>query len=294
MPDTRKRKAIVIDRVSAPKPYDLLAGRLREAILRGDISEGDTLPPERELVEQTGLTRGSVREALRVLAVEGLVQTRPGRFGGNVVTLPGKESMANGIGQFIRGRRLPLSTLHETREALEPALARLAALRRTEEDLRALKVLHQELVDCVGNFQHFSLVNIKWHNAIARASGNELLSGVLHAISYGVAVSTTTVEYDTAETRNQVIRIHSQIMSAIEARDADMAERRMRQHIGATHARARTPDTIDVPMSGAHVQGLAERPLARVKSTLRGQAASDRYPSKRGAKSSARVATSAK
>jgi DNA-binding FadR family transcriptional regulator len=245
----RKRKTVVLSRVSAPKPYDLLADRLREAILGGEISEGDALPPERELVEQTGLTRGSVREALRVLAVEGLVQTRPGRFGGNVVTLPGEASMANSIGQFIRGRRLPLSKLHETREAIEPALARMAAMHRTEEDLRKLKALHDELVDAAGNFRRFSLTNIEWHKAIARASGNELLSAVLYAIAYGVAIATTTDEYDTASTRKQVIRIHSQIMSAIEERDADLAELRMRQHISAAHARAIAPATTEIPMS---------------------------------------------
>jgi len=248
MKELRNRN-VVINRVSAPKPHDLLADQLREAILRGEITVGEALPPERELVEQTGLTRGAVREALRALAAEGLLETRAGRYGGNIVTLPGQESMANSIGQFVRGRKLPLRTLHEARYALEPALARLAALHRTERELEALKALHQELIDSVDSFQHFSLANIKWHNAIARASGNELLSAILYALSYGIAVSTTTEEYDTPETRKQVIRIHAQIMSAIEARNADLAERRMRQHIGATHARAAAPDTTDVPMS---------------------------------------------
>jgi GntR family transcriptional regulator, transcriptional repressor for pyruvate dehydrogenase complex len=249
MAEARRGKSVVVNRIQAPKPHDLLAEQLREAILRGEISEGDALPPERALVEQTGLSRGTVREALRVLSVEGLVQTKPGRFGGNVVTLPGKESMANRIGQFVRGRKLPLRTLHETREVLEPALARLAAVHRTDADMQTLNELHEELVGSVDNFQQFSLANIKWHNAVARASGNELLSAVLYAISYGVAVSTTTEEYDTMDTRKQVIKIHSQINSAIEARNPDLAERRMRQHIGATHVRAKAPDATDVPMS---------------------------------------------
>ena len=245
----RRTTPVLVNRIQAPKPHDLLADQLREAILRGEISEGETLPPERALVEQTGLSRGAVREALRVLAVEGLVQTRPGRFGGNVVTLPGTESMANSISQFVRGRQLPLRTLHETREALEPALARLAAVHRTEEDVRTLAVLHEELIGSANNFQQFSQANIKWHNAVARASGNELLAGVLYAISYGVAVSTTTEEYDTMDTRNQVIRIHAQINAAIEARNPDLAEKRMRQHIGATHVRATASDTSHVPLS---------------------------------------------
>jgi GntR family transcriptional repressor for pyruvate dehydrogenase complex len=249
MAEARKSTPVVVKRISAPKPYDVLADQLREAILRGEISEGDSLPPERELVTQTGLTRGSVREALRMLAVEGLVQTRPGRFGGNVVTLPGKESMANAIGQFVRGRKLPLRTLQETREALEPALARLAALHRSEEDLLELKSLHDDLVASVGNFQEFALANTKWHNAVARASHNELLAAVLYSISYGVTVSTMTEEYDTMDTRRQVIDIHSRIIDTIEARDADLAERRMRQHIVATHDRATTSGATPIPLS---------------------------------------------
>ncbi|MET0164142.1 MAG: FadR/GntR family transcriptional regulator [Vicinamibacterales bacterium] len=249
MAEARKSKPVIVKRISAPKPYDVLADQLREAILRGEISAGEALPPERELVAQTGLSRGSVREALRTLVGEGLVQTRPGRFGGNVVTLPGKESMANAIAQFVRGRKLPLRTLQETREALEPALARLAAVHRTDEDLLELKSLHDDLIASVGNFQEFALANIKWHNAVARSSRNELLAAVLYSISYGVAVSTMTEEYDTMDTRKQVIGIHSRIIDAIEARDADLAEQRMRQHIGATHARATAPGTAAIPLS---------------------------------------------
>jgi GntR family transcriptional regulator, transcriptional repressor for pyruvate dehydrogenase complex len=249
MAESRKKQTVVLNKVSAPRPHDLLADQLSEAILRGDIAEGESLPPERELVEQTGLTRGSVREALRLLAAKGLVRTRPGRFGGNIVTLPGTEWLADGITQFIRGRRLPLRVLNEARQFLEPALARLAALHRTEEDLEKLKALHQELIEAGDNFQRFSILNINWHKAIASASGNALLSGFLYAISFGIAVSTTTEEYNTADTRKQVIGIHSEIMAAIEARDADLAEARMRRHIDATHARATPFQATGVPMS---------------------------------------------
>lgn len=249
MAEARKRNSVKVSRIEAPKPYDLLADQLREAILGGEISEGDALPPERELVAQTGLTRGSVREALRTLAGEGLVQTRPGRFGGNVVTLPGKESITHAVGQFVRGRKMSLRSLRETREVLEPALARLAAVYRTDEHLSELKSLHEELVASAGNFQQFSLVNVRWHNAIARASGNELLAAVLYSIAYGVAVSTTTEEYDTPETRKQVIRIHGRIVDAIEAGEPDLAERYMRQHIGATHERTTSSAATAIPLS---------------------------------------------
>jgi GntR family transcriptional repressor for pyruvate dehydrogenase complex len=249
MPGSRTRKTITISRISVQKSYDLLANQLRDKILRGEISEGDPLPTERELVTLTGLSRGSVREALRMLAVEGLVKSRQGRSGGNIVTLPGNESMGNAINQFVQGRRLPLRTLQETREALEPTLAGLAAQRRTAEDLERLRSLQDQLIAAVDDFEKFSLINIKWHNAVAGASDNQLLAAFLSASSYGITVATTTQEYDTMDTRKEVIRIHARINDAIESRNAELAERRMRQHIRATHLRATTPGTASIPLS---------------------------------------------
>ncbi|MFC9454501.1 FadR/GntR family transcriptional regulator [Streptomyces sp. NPDC056983] len=239
---------MVVKKVLAPKPYELLADQLREAILDGEIAEGDALPPERDLVDQTGLTRGSVREALKLLAAEGLVETRPGRFGGNIATLPARRDIASSLGQFVRSRQLPLRTLHETRDVLEPALARLAAAHRTNSDLVTLRRLHQEL-ELAEGFQRFARTNVKWHRAIAQASGNELLTAALEAIAYGVAVSTTAETYDTPQTRTEVIRIHAHILAAIEARDGALAERRMRQHISATRAQSTDVEFTYVPMS---------------------------------------------
>jgi len=237
-----RKSSLHIGKVSAPKSYELLASQLREAILGGQVPEGTSLPTERELVEQTGLSRGSVREALRTLAAEGLVNPKQGRSGGNIVSLPGSDSLAQFINQFVRGRRISVRAVHETRELIEPALARFAAVRRTPKDLDTLLALQKELTGATGNFQRFSIVNVKWHVAVAEASGNELLATFLKSISSGVAAATTTEEYDTSETRNAVIQIHQRINDAIEQQDGDKAERYMRRHLTATAARASDRD----------------------------------------------------
>lgn len=82
---------VVVNRVLAPKSHELLADQLRAAIAAGQLPAGSVLPSERRLVEQTELTRGSVRGALKLLAAEGLVTTRQGRLGGYIVTLPRQE-----------------------------------------------------------------------------------------------------------------------------------------------------------------------------------------------------------
>jgi len=250
MPEASKRKPpVTVARIVVPKPHDVLANHLRDGILRGEIAEGEALPSERELVDQTGLTRGAVREALKTLSVEGLVQTRHGRFGGSVVTLPGQESMTTAIHRFVQGRKLPLRTLQETREALEPFLARLAAEHRTDADLAHLKSLHAELAACLDDFHEFASINVRWHNAVAKAGGNELLAAVLYSIAHGVQVATATAEYDTRETRQQVIHIHARINEAIEAGNPDLAERGMRQHMLATHARPLALEKASIPLS---------------------------------------------
>jgi len=102
--------------------------------------------------------------------------------------------MASAIDQFVRGRKVSLRALYETRAVLEPALAHLAAQRRTDRDLQELRSLHDDLITSVNDFQAFSRVNIRWHNAVARASSNELLAAFLYSVSYGVAIATTTAE----------------------------------------------------------------------------------------------------
>jgi GntR family transcriptional repressor for pyruvate dehydrogenase complex len=246
------RRPVAMPRIKVPKPHVVLANQLRERILKGELPEGESLPSERDLVEQTGLTRGAVREALRTLAVEGLIQTKQGRFGGNIVTLPGQDSLASAVSRFVHGRRIPLRSLQETRDVLEPFLARLAAERRTSP-----------LIVAAEQFHAFAVVNVRWHNAVAHASGNELLSSLLLSISHGVQVATTAEEYDTAETRRQVIAIHGRINAAIEDQDGEAAEKWMRQHMSATHARPLAIASADIPLTGTKPAGRLAPAAAR-------------------------------
>jgi GntR family transcriptional regulator, transcriptional repressor for pyruvate dehydrogenase complex len=246
MTKQRTRKGVVLNRVSVPKTYDVLAAQLRETILGGEIAEGESLPTERELVSQTGLSRGSVREALRMLAVEGLVRPRHGRLGGNIVSLPNNEAMAHFISQFVRGRKLSIRTLQETRETLEPTLARLAAERRSTDDVAKLKVLNEDLSAAVSDRMQFAAINVEWHNAVAAASRNDLLAAFLFSMSFGVAISTTADEYDTIEVRKAAVDAHTKIIGAIEAQNPDLAFRRMEQHVRATRAVTRARENSEL------------------------------------------------
>ena len=129
------RPRIQLAPMHVPKASDVLADELRERILRGEFAEGMALPPEREFVTQTRMSRTTVREALRILEVQGLVRIKTGRSGGAFVQRPTGESVASSVNLLIRGRQVRIAALLETREAIEPACAQLAAKYRTEEDL---------------------------------------------------------------------------------------------------------------------------------------------------------------
>src|SRR6202171_1593971 len=141
------RSAVVLNPVEVPKASDVLARELRERILSGELAEGTTLPAERELVKQTQMSRATVREALRILEVQNLVRVRAGRAGGAFVQRPTTKSMANSVTLMIRGQKIKLADLMETREALEPFGAALAARNRTEADLSELDRANAAIAD---------------------------------------------------------------------------------------------------------------------------------------------------
>src|SRR3984893_17155918 len=173
------RSTVLLKPVDVPKASDVLARELRERILSGELAEGIALPAERELVKQTQMSRATVREALRILEVQNLVRVRAGRAGGAFVQRPTTKSMASSVTLMIRGRRIKLVDLMETREALEPFCAELAARNRTADDLTELDRANEALSDPEADLEQFLQANLDWHVGVALASHNELLTGVM-------------------------------------------------------------------------------------------------------------------
>lgn len=225
--------------IRAPKNSDLLARELRRRILDGALEPGMPLPAERDLMVQTGLSRGSVREALRILETESLVRTKPGRTGGSVVSRPDDQSMHRSMSLFVGGRGITLLSLLQTREAVEPSLAALAAQNRTASELKALVDVTQRVEDAFADVPLFLRENVAWHCAIADASHNELLRAFMLSISNLVYKASAIENFATGEVRRAVIRSHRQILGAITDKDAEAARRRMARNLAALTAACR-------------------------------------------------------
>ncbi|GAA5121139.1 FadR/GntR family transcriptional regulator [Haloechinothrix salitolerans] len=217
--------------MEVPKASDVLANELRERILAGEFPEGTVLPPERDLVSQTKMSRTTVREALRILEVQGLIKIKAGRAGGAFVHRPDRESLASSLSLLIRGRQIRLTSLLETREAVEPFCAELAARNRTDEDLAALDDANDRIEKEEGTLADFLQTNVDWHVAVATASHNELLTGFMMALSRAIYAATENEGFINADVRRTAARAHRSITKAIRDRDADAAVRKMRRHV---------------------------------------------------------------
>ena len=224
------RSSVKLEPMAVPKASDVLANELRERILACEYPEGTALPPERDLVTQTMMSRTTVREALRILEVQGLIKIKAGRAGGAFVHRPDRESLASSLSLLIRGRKIRLTSLLETREAVEPFCAELAAQNRTDEDLAALDDANVR-IEQEGTLADFLQTNVDWHVAVATASHNELLTGFMMALSRAIYAATENEGFIDDEVRHTAGRAHRSITKAIRDGDADAAVRRMRRHI---------------------------------------------------------------
>lgn len=224
-----------VDNIRVEKRFEALADVLREQILSGEIASGAFLPNEQALVERSGLSRGSVREALRVLEAQGLVSTRVGRGQGRRAVRPGAELVRHSLEFFIRGQQVSFSTVLEALETLEPSLAALAALHHTDEDVAAFEEALKTLRSTTGA-RKFLAANAHWHQVIAHASHNQILTAIYDAVSPGL-LNPHVTGFASAEVREAVLHAAERIQAAIVARDADTARRRMERHVQAYRQR---------------------------------------------------------
>ncbi|HEY2089174.1 MAG TPA: FadR/GntR family transcriptional regulator [Mycobacterium sp.] len=236
------RSTVLLKPVDVPKASDVLARELRERILSGELVEGTALPAERELVKQTQMSRATVREALRILEVQNLVRVRAGRAGGAFVQRPTTNGMASSVSMLIRGQRIKLEDLMETREALEPFCAESAARKRTDDDLELLDRANEEIADPDADLSTFLQSNLDWHVGVAMASHNELLIGFMTALSNAIYAGTENAAFVDENVRIVTARAHRSITTAIRSRDADTAGRRMRRHV---HSYAKAALAVD-------------------------------------------------
>jgi DNA-binding FadR family transcriptional regulator len=218
---------------SNQKAYEGVAAELHEQILRGAVANGERLPNENALAAQFGVSRATIREALRLLAAQDLIRTAKGRGGGSYVQVPSTRSISN----FLRGSLDVLSSadhvtveeLLEARELLEVPAARLAAVRRAGDDVARLRDsihLDGSSVDGQAAFEEHT----DFHAVVLEASGNTLLmiaaQPVFTVLMSGFSRSSFGPRFHQA-VRNQ----HREIADAIDRGESELAGDLMYSHL---------------------------------------------------------------
>jgi DNA-binding FadR family transcriptional regulator len=216
------------------KAYEQVHDQLRELIMRGELPRGQRLPNEAVLASQFGVSRGTVREALRVLAAQNLIRTAKGAGGGSFVTLPTVDHVAEffraNIALLRESQDVTAEEMLEARELLETFAARRAAERRSDVDIERLRACIIGNEKDIGSEQQFAF-NTAFHTTILDAAGNTLLRIAGQPI-FGILQTNMRRREIGPETLCQVNKDHRHILDAIEASDPDEAERRMREHLG--------------------------------------------------------------
>jgi GntR family transcriptional repressor for pyruvate dehydrogenase complex len=203
--------------------------RIREMITSGDLGPGDRLPPEKELSERLGLSRNSLREAVKALEVIRVLDVRRGD--GTYVTSLEPRLLLEAM-SFVVDLHTDRSVLEifGVRRILEPAAAALAARTMTPETVSRLEGLIDEAA-AVGGIENLVQHDLEFHQTIVEASGNEYLSRLVESMSSGTVRARVWRGITQHGATDRTISEHRGILDALRRGDPRLAEALMLTHI---------------------------------------------------------------
>lgn len=212
--------------------------QMKQLIVSGQLQAGDRMPPERELARQFGVSRTVVREAVRSLMAQGLVEVHAGS--GSVVRNLSAGAVAESMALFLQvGRQgFDYGKLLEVRRLLEVEIAGLAAERRTVEDLAAMAAVLQETPHVGGNCDGWLKNDMAFHALLAQATKNELFSLLLDSIA-DIMISVRRLSFDVVGASGRTLKCHSAILEQVERGDPVGARAAMRDHLVEAEATMR-------------------------------------------------------
>ena len=207
---------------------DMALEQLKRYISANDILPGQKLPSERELAEQLGVARNSLREALRALETVGLIESRVGD-GTFLVSQTGAR-----IGRTI-GLRLAIwggtiLEIHNARKMIEIETARVAAENATDDDIRQLAE-QLCLMDVADQFRDYISADMNFHRLIAQASKNQIIAEIVTNLTQMLEEILKETPMDELSTRADESRGHHRVLAAISAHNANEAAQVMREHL---------------------------------------------------------------
>ena len=204
----------------------------------GELDEGDSLGHEPDLIERFGVSRPSLREALRILEAEGLITVVRGVQGGVVVHRPDQRQTARTAALVLQARNVLLADVFEALTIIEPSAVRIiAGSRQRGRSAKALRSLIDDEVDSIRDPAAFGEANARFHVELVSMAGNQTLTIVAEMLNEVVARAVTEVSQpeegrDSLSTRRRGVRSQSRLADLVTEGDVDAAESHWRTHMG--------------------------------------------------------------
>jgi GntR family transcriptional regulator, transcriptional repressor for pyruvate dehydrogenase complex len=215
------------------KASEVLARDLARYVIAQNLVEGTKLPTEAQMIQTFGVGRSTVREALRLLETRGLITVRTGANGGPAVRRPRPSDLSQELSLLLHFEGTPLRDVLLTRQAIEPVVTRLAAGNVTPDFIQELELTVSKMKAGAGAQEVFTATNRDFHGAIARTSGNVILSIFSESLKWIADGVMAGVRYS-ARRHLDVAAAHEEIIEALRAGDGDSAESAMREHLAQT------------------------------------------------------------
>lgn len=218
--------------VQTGRLYEKIVEQIQQRILDGDLHSGEQLPSERELGKQFGVSRTSIREAIRVLTQMGLVEVNHGR--GTFVAEQNANAIRNTMDSMVAiARKEGSGNLIELREILEPEIAALAAVRASDENLQAIREAVETMESAMQDptrYDEYIEADLDFHLCLAEGAGNPLFLVLIDLL----VVQLRQQRVRAASKEGGLFRgqtHHWRILEAVENRDPDLARKVMCRHI---------------------------------------------------------------
>ena len=218
---------------SSSNAFEVTVERLGSAIKMGLFSPGEQLHTERELCELIGVSRTTVREAIRVLTVQGIVEVRRGRSGGTFVCGQLTSPSVKELRKRVQRQGASLIEILDHRLVVETGIAELAAQRTPVELHERLVELAERMHDAEDDFSRYRTMDTQFHFLIARATGVGRLSMVLAEIHAELSDLMTMVPHSREACMHSTEQ-HERIAKAISDGNENRARNEMREHVLAT------------------------------------------------------------
>lgn len=220
--------------IRSPKTAELVAQSLRRRIVSGELTEGDFLPNETELMTQFGVSRPTLREGIRVLESDRLVEVRRGSRTGARVRVPGPEIVARPAGLLLELSAATMGDVMVARSGVEPLAAGLLAKAGAEADFDELESLVKHDIPDGYEAGRLAQVTAGFHLRMVQLSGNAtlaLMAGMLHEITERHTAATIRKHQVTDAQYRKLIRSYQRLIQLLRAGDADKSEAHWRRHL---------------------------------------------------------------